>query len=461
MKTKDFDYDVVVVGGGAAGFVSSKLANGFGKKVAMIEKKKLGGDCTWSGCIPSKTLLRTSQIAHQIARMEDYGLRSDSVPELKTDGVMAHVRSVVQKVYQGHLPESFEKSGISVLFGEPQFLDRFHLQLNGKVISSQKFIIATGSRPYIPSIEGIDAIPYLTNETIFDLDRLPRSMIILGGGPIGIELGSALNRLGVEITIIEMKERILSTEDEELVNILTQLLHEEGIKIITKAKALWFLKKDTGIMLNIRSKAGKLIQLEADSVLIATGRKINIEGLQTTAPNIYACGDVVGPYRFSHMAEYQAIIATRNALLPFPFKRQINYRMVAWGIFTDPELAHAGLTEEEARSLYGEKIFVYKQRFQNIDRGKTDGAEIGMSKFICDPKGKLLGAHIFGKRACEIIHEAQLVKALNLPFKKIQSVIHVYPSYSDVIKQPAKQAYIESLRRNPFISLLQRTIVKK
>ena len=180
-----------------------------------------------------------------------------------------------------------------------------------------------------------------------------------------------------------------------------------------------------------------------------------------SASNIYACGDVVGPYRFSHMAEYQAIIATRNALLPFPFKRQINYRMAAWGIFTDPELAHAGLTEEEARSLYGEKISVYRQRFQNIDRGKTDGAEIGMSKFICDPKGKLLGAHILGKRACEIIHEGQLVKALNLPFRKIQSVIHVYPSYSDVIKQPAKLAYIESLRRNPFISLLQRTIVKK
>ena len=149
------------------------------------------------------------------------------------------------------------------------------------------------------------------------------------------------------------------------------------------------------------------------------------------------------------------------ALLPFPFKRQVNYQIAAWGIFTDPELAHAGLTEEEARSLYGEKISVYRQRFQNIDRGKTDGAEMGISKFICDPKGKLLGAHVFGKRACEIIHEAQLVKALNLPLSKIQSVIHVYPSYSDVIKQPAKQAYIESLRKNPFISLLQRTIVKK
>jgi len=481
MKTKNYDYDLVVIGGGAAGFVSSKLANGLGKKVAMIEKRKLGGDCTWFGCIPSKTLLRASQIAHQIARINDYGLRSDSVPVLNTDGVMAHVRSVVQKVYQSHLPEAFEKLGISVLFGEPRFLDRFHLQLDDKVISSRNFIIATGSRPSLPSIEGIDTIPYLTNESIFNLDKLPQSMIILGGGAIGIELGSALNRLGVEITIVEMQERILATEDKELAYILTQLLQEEGIKIITKAKTLWFSKKGTGTVLDIESEAAKLIQLSADSVLIATGRKANTKGLslerahvetgpqgvrvgphlQTTAPNIYACGDGVGPYLFSHMAEYQAIIATRNALLPFPFKGQVDYRMAAWGIFTDPELAHAGMTEEEARSLYGEKITVYRHRFQNSDRAKTDGAEIGMSKFICDPKGRLLGAHVLGKRASEIIHEAQLLKALNLPFRKIQSVIHVYPSYSDVIKQPAKQAFIESLRKNSFISLLQKCIMKR
>jgi pyruvate/2-oxoglutarate dehydrogenase complex dihydrolipoamide dehydrogenase (E3) component len=214
-------------------------------------------------------------------------------------------------------------------------------------------------------------------------------------------------------------------------------------------------------------------------VLIAVGRRPNVEGLnleragvaftergvqtdarlRTTAPNIYACGDVVGPYLFSHMAEYQALIAARNALLPF--KKNVDYRHTVWCTFTDPELAHAGLTEQEAREIHGDGIGVYRHEYRNTDRGRTDVAEVGIAKFVCDSRGRLLGAHILGSRAADVIHEAQLVKSLGLPFSKIYSAIHIYPTFSDVIKHPAKLSYIDGLLRNPFLRILKKLSGKK
>jgi pyruvate/2-oxoglutarate dehydrogenase complex dihydrolipoamide dehydrogenase (E3) component len=476
---KNFDYDLLVIGGGAGGFVSSKLAVGLGKRVAMVEKRNLGGDCTWFGCIPSKALIKASRVAYQSLHLENFGLRSEEPLVLNTDSVMSHVRSVVQKVYNTHLPESFEKVGINLFFGEPQFIDNHSIKLEDKILSARKFIIATGSSAFIPPIEGLDKIPYLTNETVFDLDILPKSMIALGGGPVSVELSSALNRLGVKVTVVQRRNRILVRDDRELVERLASQLQAQGLKILTNAQAIKFAKENGKIVLTVQREENQISQIKADTALIAVGRKANVDGLflenagvtftpkgiktnrflQTTAKNIYACGDVVGPYRFSHMAEYQAKIATTNAFLPI--KRKVDYKNVIWCTFTDPELAHAGLTEKQALNLYSDKIMIYRYEYRNIDRARTEVSEAGISKFICDDKGRLIGAHILGDSAGEILHEAQLAKTLNIPFAKIYSAIHAYPSFSDVLRQPAKLCYIDALEGNPFIRLFKKLMAKK
>ena len=473
-----YDYDLIVIGGGAAGFVSSKLANGLGKKVALIEKERLGGDCTNYGCIPSKALIRASSMAHHMKHLKQYGLHMSSQTDIDTNAVMTHVRSVVQKVYEGHSADNFRKLGIDVLSGAPRFIDAHSVVIDDKVFSSRRFLIATGSRAFVPPIEGLQSAPYLTNKTFFDLERLPKSMIVLGGGPIGTELASALSRLGVEVTIVEMGERLLMREDGELVRILTERLAQEGVRIMTKAKAIKFSQENGKIVLAVESENLQK-ELKADTVLVAVGRTANVEGLnlekagvrytekgiltdaslQTTAPGIYACGDVVGPYQFSHMAEYQAVIATRNAF--FPLKRKARYENAAWCTFTDPELAHAGLTEKEAKEKYGDRVRIYRHEYKDIDRARTDVSEIGMSKFICDLRGRLLGAHILGSRAGELIHEVQLARSMGIPFYKLYSVIHIYPTYTDAVKQPSKLCYIDRLGNNVFLKMLRVLLGKK
>jgi pyruvate/2-oxoglutarate dehydrogenase complex dihydrolipoamide dehydrogenase (E3) component len=473
-----YDYDIVVIGGGAGGFVSSKLAAGLGRKVAMIEKDRLGGECTNSGCVPSKALIRTSRMAREIRSAGRYGLEIRAGVELGTERVMAHVRSVVQKVYAGHGPEVFQRLGIAVLFGAPVFTDNHRIELNGRSISAKKFVIATGSSPAIPSIEGIETIPYLTNQNIFALEKLPSSMIVLGAGPIGTELGSALNLLGVSVSIIHRHERILNKEDGELVDLLKGKMREEGVRLITGYSPVKGAMEKGMIVVTVENRQHQMQKIMGESLLVAAGRKANVEGLhleragveytlkgikttdtlQTTAPNIYACGDVAGPYRFSHMAEYQARIATLNAL--FPLKKRVDYQHAAWCTFTHPEIAHAGLTEEEARQEYGKGIKVYKYEYSQIDRGKTDVAETGMSKFICDPSGRLIGAHILGERAGDLIHEAQVAKSLGISFHRLYPVIHIYPTFTDMVKQPAKLCYLDRLQNNPILKVLRKFLMR-
>lgn len=471
---KKYDYDVVVLGGGSAGLVAAKLANNLGKKVAMIEKRKLGGDCTWFGCIPSKTLIKSANIAHQMTRLGQFGLKPESGVKLNADNVMAHVRAVVQADADGHPPESFQSEGINVLFGAPKFLDSHRIKLDERQIASAKFIICTGSHPFILPIEGIDKVPYLTNETIFDLEKLPKSMIILGGGPIGSEICCAMNRLGVRVTVVQKAEHILSREDEELAGRLMDSLGAEGVKFRIKAEVTKLAQQDGQIIATVLDDSGKSCQITAESILIAAGRRPNTEDLdldkagvefdqkgikvdrflRTSARNIYAAGDVVPPYLFTHVAEYEAIIAGTNACLPI--ERRVNYRDVLWCTYTDPELARAGLTERQAKEQYGDNIMVYRWEHKDVDRAKTDLATNGVSKFVCDKKGKILGIHILGHNAAELMHEAQLAKSLGVPFSKIASVIHAYPSYSDAVRQPAKKCYIYKIQNNFFIRLLKK-----
>jgi pyruvate/2-oxoglutarate dehydrogenase complex dihydrolipoamide dehydrogenase (E3) component len=467
------DFDLIVIGGGGGGITAVTLASGLGKRVAMVDKKKFGGECTWSGCVPSKALLCSAKVTRLIGTAQQYGLTVDGSISIGNDRVMESVRAVVQKVYSNEGSGHFQKLGITAIEdAEVSFVNENTVSVNGKAMSAAKFIITTGSGPLVPPIPGLDNIKYFTNETIFSIEKLPASLIILGGGPIGAELATAFIRLGVKVSLVEMAPAILIREDPELVNILTEKMAGEGVAIMTGTKAVSVEKSDNGITL-VYESAGVPGRVTADSLLVAVGRKAHTAGLnleaagvaydargirvdkylRTTAKNIYAAGDVVGPYQFSHMANYQAIVATSNALLPF--SRKATYGPVPWCTFTDPELARSGLTEQEAKDRYGRGVRVYRVPYSGIDRAATDRTESGLAKIVCAKRGSILGVHILGERAGEVMHEIHAAQSLGIPLYRLDQVIHAYPAYNDVVKQAARSAYIDRIQDNPIVKLIK------
>jgi pyruvate/2-oxoglutarate dehydrogenase complex dihydrolipoamide dehydrogenase (E3) component len=471
-----FDYDITVLGAGPAGLVAAKLANGLGKKTALVEKRegRIGGDCTWFGCVPSKTLIKSAYVVHQFGRLKEFGIQPRSGIQIDTSDVMAHVRATVEADAAAYSRQSFEAEGIDLHFGAARFIDENHVKAGDKEIASKKFVICTGSRPTIPPIEGLDTIDYLTNETVFWLQKLPRSMIVIGGGPIGVELAAALNRLGVHITLLQRSATILKKDDPELVQRLLQILRDEGVRVMLEATAASLQKANGRIVANVQSSEGNCI-IEADTLLVAVGRTPNVDSLglenagvvynkrglvvdkhlRTTAKNIYAAGDIVPPYLFTHISEHEAVVATTNARIGLPV-RSVNYDHIIWATFTDPELAHMGLTEQQARDQYGHNIRIYRWEHGKVDRARTDVATKGLTKVITDRKGTILGAHVLGHAAAEVLHEVQLAKSRGISFGKIASVIHAYPSYSDAVRQPAKKCHIDVLSDNFFVKLARR-----
>jgi pyruvate/2-oxoglutarate dehydrogenase complex dihydrolipoamide dehydrogenase (E3) component len=473
MKMKVNNYDITILGGGAAGLVAAKVARGLDKKVAILEKKVLGGGCTWTGCVPSKAMIHLANRITLAKKSEQ--LRLLQISDIFTDKVLKLVREKRNEIYQTHTPEMLQQEGIDVYFGTPKFIDTFSVQMGDNLFRSDKWILATGSTALIPPIEGLKDISYFTDQTIFELETLPRSIVILGGGPVGIEMGCALSALGVHVTIIEMNETILSKEDRELSDALKEkLIREEKISILTSLKLEKVAQKGESIIFFCNAvKDGKKEELCADALFIAVGRRPNIDGmnlehigvrvtsqgivvnkkLQTSIAHIYACGDTVGPYLFSHMAEYQAVVATTNALIPF-FKRSVNYENVVWITFSNPELASAGLTEAQAREKYGNTIAVYRVKYDEIDRAKIDNNIFGLSKVICDAKGRIIGAHILGAHAGELIHEFQLGKFYHVYIQDFYHPIHAYPTYSELIWRGAKRAYVDYISNKWYIKLL-------
>src|SRR5271157_2914608 len=465
-----YDFDLMVIGAGIAGFVSAVTANGLGKRVAIIEKRKVGGNCTNFTCIPSKALIRSSHVSREMAHLDRLGLQTVPIAGLDTGQVMAHIRSVVQKAYEKDLPETFEKIGIQVVAGAASFVNQHQVQLNGQTLSAEKFIVAVGTRPLVPPIAGLRDVDYLTNENLYQLDSLPRSLIILGGGVDGLEYASAFGRLGVETTVVEMATRLLPMADRELVNKLLQTLQVDGIRILAGAKAAKLWKERDKVVLMFEQGEGRYGEVQADRVLVSIGRKPDLEGLslekagvkyssrgiitdsklRTSAPNIYACGDIVGPYQLASTAEYQGMLSATNAVLPI--KQKVDYRYNVYVIFTEPPLAYIGLTEEEAHKKHGGNLKVYRFDYTNMRRALVDGTQVGMGKFLCDGGGRLVGAHILGEAAPDVIHEAQVIKALNQPLYKLHSVTHAYPTYAQALVGRASQlAYLDRMGSNFFV----------
>jgi pyruvate/2-oxoglutarate dehydrogenase complex dihydrolipoamide dehydrogenase (E3) component/anti-anti-sigma regulatory factor len=463
----NYDYDLIVIGGGIAGFAASVTANGLGKKVAVVESRRLGGNCTSFTCIPSKALIGAAHVSRQVARLEEMGLRIDGDATLNTDNVMARVRSVVQRAYEKDSPETFEAIGIRVLSGSAEFLDRHRIAVDGHPLSARSFIIAAGTRPLVPPIDGLDQIDYLTNESVFDLDELPGSLMILGAGVDGLEYASAFGRLGVEVTVVEMAPRLLPMIDRELSDGLLSSLRAEGIRILSGTKAVGFSMRNGRKVLAVESAEAGAGEVEADAVLVTIGRKPNLDGLsleragvkygprgvladgrlRTSARNIYACGDIVGPYQLASTAEYQGIVAATNVVLPV--KRKADYENAVFVIFTEPAIGYTGLTEEQAREKYGDRLAVLRFDYRGMRRAIVDGAELGVAKLLCRPDGRLVGAHILGEAAPEVIHELQAVRALGKPLHALYSATHAYPTYAQAIVGRASQlAYLEKMERS-------------
>ncbi len=465
--SRAYDYDCIVIGAGAAGLTAAKLANGMGKRVALLEKHRVGGDCTLTGCVPSKTLIKSARVVHLMRNLRQFGIRTKATFNFKGEHILKHVRSVVRDVYNSHAPEKLIESGIDVIYGHARCIDGHTVDINDKHITARRIIIATGSEPKIPPIPGLDSVMYYTNKNLYTMEYLPESLTILGAGPIGLEMASAFSRLGTKVTVVEMQDRILGKEDAEMADWAESNLCSEGVTILKNRKAKQVESYEGAKHLLVQKPDGSQEMIRGSELLIAIGQHpavadvglddagivytehgITVDStMRTNIPSIYACGDAVGPYQFSHVAFYQAKAAAQNAFVPF-FKQHVSYEHIPWITYITPELATSGMTEEQARQAYGEALRIYRIRYADIDRAHTENELRGCAKFICTTKGKILGIHILGSHAGEIMHEVHTAKHNGLRLQDLFEVVHAYPAYSDIIWDAAKQAYIDNIQRS-------------
>lgn len=477
MSRSSYDYDVIVIGAGIAGMVSAVTANALGKRVAVIEKATVGGNCTNTTCIPSKALISLAHISRDMRHLEQCGLLERSSAGLVTRAIMPHIRGIVQRASEKDLPETFENIGIRMIAGAAEFIDAHHVKAGGQKLSAATFIIAAGTIPLVPNIPGLADVDYVTNETLYRLDDLPRSLVILGGGVDGLEYASAFARLGVQTTVVEVATRLLPTADGEVVTLLLSVLEQEGVKLLTGTRAIRVRKRQDLVVLEVERAGRAAEEVVGERLLIALGRKPDLDGLglinagvqysargiltdeylRTTAPNIYACGDNAGPYLLASNAEAQGIVAATNAVLPF--KRRVEYGHTVSVIFTEPPLACLGLTEEQARRKHGRRTKVYRFSYAGMRRAMLDGHETGMAKFICDGRGRIAGVHILGEAAPEVIHEAQVIRALKKPLHNLQSLTHANPTYAQALVGRASQlAFLDRMGTHTLITLALRLL---
>jgi mercury(II) reductase len=468
------DYDVIVIGGGAAGLSAAGIATNFGAKTAMIEREALGGDCTWTGCVPSKTLLKAAKVAQQARQASKYGLTDQEV-DIDFQGVMDHVRSVRADVYEeADRPEIFEDMDIDVLEGDAQFIDAHTVSIATEdglteQVTGRYIVVATGASPMVPPIDGIDEVDVLTNETLFELDEQPERLAIVGAGPIGSEMAQAFARLGSEVTVIDMVDRILANDDPELAGMLRDTLEDEGVRYVLGG-AVERVAQDDGVV--TVTAGGETV--EADALLMATGRSANVQGLnleaagvdytrqgvtvndrcRTSQRHIYAVGDVTGRYQFTHMANHMAKVAMTNALLKFP--STIDADHVPWVTYTDPELAHVGATAEGLDEA-GTSYETYRFPYDKLDRAITEGETNGLIKVHATSlTGKILGASVLGSRAGELITTFTIAMRNGVTLRNIGDTIHPYPAWGEGVRRVADQWFVQ--KQSPTFTKLLQTV---
>ncbi|HVL27189.1 MAG TPA: FAD-dependent oxidoreductase [Acidimicrobiales bacterium] len=464
-------YDLVIVGMGSGGMIGAEFAATIGLRVAVVERSRVGGDCLWTGCVPSKALLASAKAAHTMAVADRYGLPAVR-PEIDTSLVWKRIREIQQDIAAtDDNPDRFEAMGVEVVRGTarltgPNSVLVSHCTGEGtgseRELESRVILLCTGSRPAVPPLDGLHQAGFLTSETLFEIDRAPRSIVMVGGGPIAIEMAQAFVRLGVRTTVLQRGPRILPRDDPALVDVLTRLLGDEGADLRTNVSTDRVTVSGSSKVVH-GSENGEPARWEGEELLVAVGRRPNVEGLgleevgvkvgkrgveidermRTSVPSVYACGDVAGRYLFTHSAGYEAVRAVRDAF--FPGKGKVT-DFVPWCTFTDPELAHAGLTVAEAEEKHGDDVEVYRLDLSHSDRARADGATEGAIVLVT-AKGRLVGAHVLAPAGGEMIHELALAINEGMKLAEVASLIHVYPTLSTGIGQLAAEAAFEGAKR--------------
>lgn len=455
-KPTRFDTNLVVIGGGSAGLVTAYIAAAVKARVTLIEKHKMGGDCLNTGCVPSKALIRSAKFLSHISRSKEFAIdRAEA--DFDFAEVMQRVQDVVAKIEPHDSIERYSGLGVDVIQGEARIVSPWQVEVNGRIISAQNIVVATGARPFVPPIEGIDSVDYYTSDNLWSLRDKPQRMVVLGGGPIGSELAQSFNRLGVKVTQVEMAPRIMGREDSEIADMVRERFEAEGVDVRVNHRAKKIMQRD-GENILITECDGEDVELPFDALLVAVGRVANTSGfglqelgvrltargtvevneyLQTNIPTIYACGDVAGPYQFTHTAAHQAWYASVNSLFGL-FKRfKADYSVIPWATFTDPEVARVGLNETEAREQ-GIDYEVTTFGIDDLDRAIADSEAHGLVKVLTVPgKDRILGVTIVGEHAGDLIAEYVLAMKHGLGLNKILGTIHIYPTLAEANKYAA------------------------
>ena len=453
-------YNAVVIGAGTAGLVTAAGTAGLGGRVALVEAGEMGGDCLNSGCVPSKALVSTSKLVQKIRRAEAHGLDATE-PRFRFERVFEHMRERRAAIAPNDSVERFTGLGVDVFQARARFVGPSEVELDdGTRLAGRHFVIATGTRPWIPDIPGLDRVPHLTNETFFDTqETAPASLLVLGGGPIGCELGQVMQRLGVPVTILTDVGRLLPRDDREASRVVEDAFREDGIEVVVRCRVRSFeTTASGGVRAEVATPDGER-RFEAERLLVATGRRpqVNALGLEaagvryssrrgvpvdramrTNVRHIYACGDITGPYRFTHTADYQARLVVRNILLPPPIPRaRADYSHVPWVTYVDPEIGHFGLREEDAESR-GIPVDVHRHDNAELDRAVTEAATRGFVKIVtARGKDRILGATVAAPRAGEILHELLVAARHGIGLGSLSGTIHGYPTWAQAAQRTA------------------------
>jgi len=455
-KPKSVDYNLVVIGAGSAGLVTAYIAATVKAKVALIEKHKMGGDCLNTGCVPSKALIRSARILHYTKRANDFGFTNASVDYDFAD-VMDRVKRIIKKIEPHDSVERYTGLGVDCYTGEARIETPYKVTVNGKTLTTRSIVVATGAAPFVPPIPGLDQVDYLTSDTVWNLTELPQRLVVLGGGPIGCELAQAFCRLGSHVVQVEMGPRIMGREDPDVAEFVRRRFESEGVTVLTdhKAKAV---EVENGEKILICEHKGQDVRVAFDKILVAVGRKANTKGfgledigvtldadgtisvdeyLRTRIPNIFCAGDVAGPYQFTHTASHQAWFAAVNALFGRFKKFKVDYRVIPWTTFTDPEVARVGINETEAKKKRIDHQ-VTRYEMKELDRAIAESEDQGFIKVLTRGKtDKILGVTIVGAHAGDLIAEYVLAMKHGLGLNKILGTIHVYPTLAEANKSAA------------------------